>query len=48
MYDEVKLYGRGNWHQLFSAVDEKGGMSGSQFAEVYIFNGATNELRRAA
>lgn len=47
-FEEVKLYGRTNWDQLFSAVDGEGGMSGSPFAEVYLFNGSTNELRRAA
>lgn len=47
-FEDVKLYGRTNWYQLFSAVDGEGSMSGSPFAEVYLFNGATNELRRAA
>jgi hypothetical protein len=47
-FEEVKLYGCTNWHQLLVAIDEKGGMSGSSFAEVYLFNGATNELRRAS
>ena len=47
-FDEWKLCGRTNWNQLFSAIDKEGGISGSQFAEVYLFNGATNELHRAA
>ncbi|MHB1084853.1 MAG: hypothetical protein ACYCZA_08430 [Thiobacillus sp.] len=47
-FEEVKLYGRTNWYQLFSAVDGEGGMSGTPFAEVYLFNGATNEMYRAA
>ncbi|MBU1706214.1 hypothetical protein KKG19_05845 [Patescibacteria group bacterium] len=47
-FQEVKLYGCTNWHQLLVAIDEKGGMFGSSFAEVYLFNGATNELRIAA
>jgi hypothetical protein len=47
-FEEVKLYGRTNWYQLFSALDGQGGMSGSPFAEIYLFNGATNEMRSAA
>lgn len=47
-FDEVKLKSRTNWDQLFSAVDGQGGMSDSPFAQVYLFNGSTNELRRAA
>jgi hypothetical protein len=47
-FEEVKLYGCKNWHQLLVAVDEKGGMSGTSFTEVYLFNGATNEVHRAA
>lgn len=45
-FDEVKLYGRAYWAQLFTAVDGVGGMGGSPFATVYLFNCATNELHK--
>ncbi|HUW44923.1 MAG TPA: hypothetical protein VMW50_03915 [Dehalococcoidia bacterium] len=47
-FEEVKLCGRTTWQQLLSTVTENGGVSGSPFARVYLFNGATNELHRAA
>ena len=46
-FEEIKLSGRLAWTRLFSEIVDTGGMSGSQFAEIYLFNGATNEIRRA-
>ena len=47
-FEDLKLYGRESWSQLFSALDGKFDLSGSPFASVYLFNGSTNELHRAA
>jgi hypothetical protein len=47
-FEEVKLYGRSAWSSLFSAIAEAGGMAVSQFGEIYLFNGATNEIQRVA
>ena len=47
-FEEIKLYGRSAWSSLFSAIAEAGGMTGSQFGEIYLFNSATNEIQRAA
>ena len=47
-FEEIKFYGRLAWSSLFSAIAEAGGMAGSQFGEIYLFNGATNEIQRAA
>ena len=46
-FEEIKLYGRSAWSSLFSVIAEAGGMAGSQFGEIYLFNGATNEIQRA-
>lgn len=47
-FDDVKLYGRGNWEQLFIKLKGEIITSNTPFAEIYLFNGATNELRRTA
>lgn len=47
-FEEIKLYGRSAWSSLFIKIAEAGGMAGSQFDEIYLFNGATNEIQRAA
>lgn len=47
-FEEIKLYGRSAWTSLFIKIAEAGGMAGSQFDEIYLFNGATNEIQRAA
>ncbi len=47
-FDEIKLYGRNNWGQLFAALDTEGGLSGDGFKAIYLYNNATNELQRAA
>jgi hypothetical protein len=47
-FDDVKLYGRWNWEQLLIKLEGEITMPNTPFAEVYLFNGATNELRRAA
>lgn len=47
-FEEIKLYGRSAWTSLFIKIAEAGGMAGSQFDEIYIFNGPTNEIQRAA
>jgi hypothetical protein len=43
-FDEVKLHGHQSWARLISLLDAKGGMSGSPFSHVYLFNAATNVL----
>lgn len=47
-FDAVKLYGSSNWCRLFASLKQAGGLSGSNFIAVYLFNSATNELQRAA
>ncbi len=47
-FEEIKLYGRSAWSSLFIKITEAGGMAGSQFDEIYLFNGATNEIQRSA
>lgn len=46
-FDEIHIYGHNQWDILVHAVGESG-LSNSQFAEVYLFNAATNELLRVA
>lgn len=46
-FDEVKLYER-NWERLLLKLEKEIVISGTPFAKVYLFNGATNELRKAA
>ncbi len=46
-FDEVKLYGR-NWEQLLLKLEKKIFTFETPFTKVYLFNGETNELRRAA
>lgn len=46
-FDAIKLYGSFNWCQLFASLEQAGGLSGSNFIAVYLFNSATNELHRA-
>jgi hypothetical protein len=47
-FDDVKLCGRWNWEQLILKLEGEIGTSGTPFSEVYLFNGETNELQRAA
>ena len=46
-FEEVKLYGH-NWERLLLKLEKEIVISGTPFAKVYLFNGATNELRKAA
>lgn len=46
-FDEVKLYGR-NWEQLLLKLEKEIVTFGTPFTKVYLFNGGTNELRKAA
>ena len=39
---EHKLGGIARWKWLFSAVEDEGGMTGSNFMSIYLFNSATN------
>lgn len=43
-FEEIKLYGRSASSSLFGAIAEASGMAGGPFGEVYLFNGATNEI----
>ncbi len=46
-FDAIKLYGRYNWNQLFASLEKEGGLAGSGFMAIYLFNSATNEIHRA-
>jgi hypothetical protein len=46
-FDEIKLYGRRAWVNLFGAIAAAGGLTGSQFDAVYVVNCTTNEIHRA-
>jgi hypothetical protein len=47
-FDDITLSGHYAWKELMSFVDQEGGLSGSAFRSVYLFNIGTNELQRAA
>jgi hypothetical protein len=47
-FDEVKLRGLAKWSRLFHILHEQGGLTGSGFSAVYLFNCATNEMQKAA
>jgi hypothetical protein len=47
-FDEIRLFGHYAWNQMLSRVSDEGGLSGSDFPAIYLFNIATNELHRAA
>jgi len=46
-FDDMKLYS-GYRKSLLQVINKEGGLTGSQFAEVYLINTETNELRRVA
>jgi hypothetical protein len=47
-FDDVNICGRWNWEQLLLKLEGEIVTSGTPFAEIYLFNGERNELRRAA
>jgi hypothetical protein len=47
-FDDVNFYGRSCWNHLLSEIEKIDVVPRNPFAEVYLFNGTTNELRRAA
>jgi hypothetical protein len=47
-FDEISLQGYYGWNQLLSRVASEGGLLGSTFDSIYLFNIATNEFHRAA
>lgn len=47
-FDAIKLQGSFNWCRLFTFLEQAGGLSGSDFIAVFLFNRASNELQRAA
>jgi hypothetical protein len=47
-FHEVKLYGWGDWKEVLSSVRDELDNSANPFSEVYLFNGARNELRGVA
>ena len=47
-FEERQLSGRSAWSALFNAISEAGGLTGSQFSAIYLFNGTTNEIHKAA
>ncbi|MEV4781355.1 hypothetical protein [Burkholderia sp. LMU1-1-1.1] len=47
-FEDMRLRGRGWWKLLYEAVDETGGIEAGNFAQVYLFNGCSNELHQVA
>lgn len=47
-FDEIRLSGAYSWRQMHAALDRKGGLSSGDFFAIYLFNGASNEIQRAA
>ena len=47
-FDEIKLFGHYSWNHMLSRVATEGGLSGSAFRSIYLFNIATNELQKVA
>lgn len=47
-FHEVKLYGWRDWEEVLSSTRDELDNSSIQFSEVYLFNGARNELRGVA
>ena len=47
-FEDMRLRGRGWWNLLHSAIDGAGGVQRGIFAQVYLFNGCSNELQQAA
>lgn len=48
VFEERQLSGRSAWNALFNSISEAGGLTASQFSSIYLFNGATNEIHKAA
>jgi hypothetical protein len=46
--EEIKLSGFQSWSRLLSIIGAAGGIGGSRFSQVFLFNEATNELYEAA
>ena len=47
-FEDMRIRGRGWWNLLYSAIDNAGGVKRGVFAQVYLFNGCSNELQQAA
>jgi hypothetical protein len=47
-FEDMRIRGRGWWDLLYSAIDGNGGVEGGAFAQIYLFNGCSNELQQAA
>lgn len=47
-FEDIRIRGRGWWDLLYSAIDGAGGVKGGAFAQIYLFNACSNELRQAA
>lgn len=47
-FHETKLRGLANWRRLLLSLEDKGGMAGSNFTSIYLFNSATNEIQKVA
>lgn len=45
-FDEIKLFGHYSWNQMLSRVAAEGGLSGSAFRSIYLFNIATNRPQK--
>jgi len=46
-FDAMTLQRGYGWRPLYAALTREGGLSGSGFDTVYLFNGATSEIQRA-
>ncbi len=47
-FEEIHLAGHDEWSKLLFALNKVDDLRSSQFSRIYLFNGATNELNRAA
>lgn len=47
-FEEAGFCGCIMWHRMLRKIEELGGMRESTFSAVYLFNGRTNEIHRAA
>jgi hypothetical protein len=46
-FDEIKLKGLAQWSRLLNCLEDRGGLTASDFSEVFLFNCASSEMQRA-
>jgi hypothetical protein len=47
-FEDMRMRGCGWWKLLYAAVGDAGGIERGRFAQVYLFNGCSNELQQVA